>query len=337
MRTGRPAFVQNYMRAPDLLHAPVEVLRAEGVVSGMAAPLTKDDRLLGILYVFNRRPTRFDPSDADTLASFASQAAIAIDRARLIAEISEDRQELTAALQREHELERQREEFISVVAHDLRGPITVISGFVELLQRQPVEQHGGPKEERVLANIAASAERLKRMVSDLLDASRLEARRLELRREKVDLPVLVRDVVERVSELTKGHDVQFMVCGVLPPVDADPARVEQILSNLLSNAAKYSYPETPILVRVAPEPSEQPREALVSVTNQGVGVPSEEIPRLFSRFHRTAAVGVSGKPGLGLGLYITKGLVEAHGGRVWVESEPERTTTFFFTLPLAQG
>ncbi|TAK32161.1 MAG: GAF domain-containing protein [Chloroflexota bacterium] len=336
MRTGRPVIVDNYLRAPGLLRPPLDVMRDEGVISGIGAPMMKDGRLLGVLYVFNRRPTRFDPADADTLASFAGEAAIAIDRARLLAEINEDRQQLAAALQREQELERQREEFVSVVAHDLRGPITVISGFAELLLRQSPEQHGGPREEKALANIAASAERLKRMVSDLLDASRLEARRLELKRQKVDLARLMQDVVERVAELTKGHEVEVVCCEGLPPVDADPERVEQILSNLLSNAAKYSYPETPILVRVTPEPPEHPREALVAVTNEGVGVPPEEIPRLFSRFHRAPSAGASGKPGLGLGLYITKGLVEAHGGRVWVESEPGKTTTFCFTLPVVE-
>jgi signal transduction histidine kinase len=144
-----------------------------------------------------------------------------------------------------------------------------------------------------------------------------------------DLVALVRAVVERTAALTQGHPVRVDVAGEIPPLELDPERIEQILDNLLSNAAKYSYPTTEIVVEI-----ERCGAAVeVSVTNQGDGIAPEELPRLFRRFYRTVEARAGQVAGVGLGLYITKGLVEAHGGRIWAESTPGQTTTFRFTLP----
>ncbi len=120
------------------------------------------------------------------------------------------------------------------------------------------------------------------------------------------------------------------VRGDIPHVQADPDQIEQVLTNLLSNAGKYSYPDTEITVEVEP----RPREVMISVTNIGPGVLPEDRDKLFTRFHRTRQAQQEKVPGLGLGLYIAKGLVEAHGGRIWVESEPGKYATFRFTLPV---
>ena len=440
VQRGQAVIVDNCLRAPGLFHGPANVMRAEGLVSGIVAPLLKSGTLVGVLHVFNRRPTRFGQADARLLATFAGQAAIAIDRARLIFDIETARSHLSAVVEtmpagvvvidshgspimnraaasmlglaREdigHDLpagyevfragggtypledlllvrslrlgescageeiivrrrdeasahllvnsaplvdaagcitgavaaflditpikhlERMREEFISVVAHDLRNPIAVIAGYAALLERMPTERHSTPQEQRAVASIHTSAQRLGRMVADLLDASRIEACRLALDPECVDLARLVREVVERTAASTAGHPVQLVVPEALPMVWADPGRVEQILANLLSNAAKYSFPDTEVTVDLAPAAG----EVLVAVVNRGAGISPEERERLFTRFHRTRAAKEEKVPGLGLGLYITKGLVEAHGGRIWVESKPDERTTFRFTLPTA--
>lgn len=230
---------------------------------------------------------------------------------------------------RRSDFERLREEFIAVIAHDLRSPITTINLSVGLLDRVP---SGGPIAEReraMIANIRASARSLNRMVDDLVDASRIEAKRLTLKKEKVDLRRLVYDVIERAAGLTQGHNVKVNIPEATPAIEADPGRVEQILANLLSNAAKYSYPDSDIVVEAAA----MPLEMVISVTNYGPGIAPEEISRLFTRFYRTREA-VGARAGLGLGLYIAKGLVEVHGGRVWAESEIGKHTTFYFTLPL---
>ncbi|MBI2865262.1 MAG: GAF domain-containing protein [Chloroflexi bacterium] len=228
-------------------------------------------------------------------------------------------------------LERLREEFVSIVAHDLRTPINVITGFGELLSRDLEKKGMSAGERRAVAAIQNSARRLNHMVQDLLDASRLEARRLTLEKRPVDIPVLVQEVVERLSPMLSPHPLLISVQGTPPMVEADPGRIEQVLTNLLTNAAKYSPPETDIQVAVVAEP----QEVMVSVTDHGLGIAPDDIPKLFSRFFRTKEARASAHGGLGIGLYISKSLVEVHGGRMWIESEVGKGSTFYFALPAA--
>jgi signal transduction histidine kinase len=171
------------------------------------------------------------------------------------------------------------------------------------------------------------------MIGDLLDVSRIQAPRLELQRQITDVGGLVCDVVSRMATLVSDHPIRLETAEAIPASCVDPARIERVLSDLLSNAAKYSYPDNEILVNVAR------RYAVVevSLTNEGVGVPPDELPKLFSRYYRTE-VSRNGKAGgLGLGLYISKDLVEGHGGRIWVESVPGKKTTFCFTIPIMES
>ncbi|WP_437950732.1 PAS domain S-box protein [Sorangium sp. So ce296] len=222
------------------------------------------------------------------------------------------------------ELERMREEWTSIIAHDLRQPITNIVLKASLLAKQP---QSSDKAQHILA----SAMQLNRMISDLLDVSRLESHRLDLRPAEVDLPALIRATVERTADATKGHGLDVEVLDGIPPLLADSGRLEQVLTNLLSNAAKYGAPGTPIRIAV----ERRGDEVLVAVQNEGKGIAPEELPRLFARYYRTREAKAGGAAGLGLGLYIVRGLIEAHGGRVWAESAPGKTS-FQFTLPLPQ-
>lgn len=220
------------------------------------------------------------------------------------------------------EIERLREEWTSIIAHDLRQPITTIALKAALLARQAEcadkAQH-----------IVVSATQLNRMITDLLDVSRLESHRLELSCVEVDLPALVRATVERTADATKGHRVDVEVRGKVPQLLADPGRLEQVLTNLLSNAAKYGTPGTPIGITV----ERRGNQVFVAVENEGKDIAPDELPKLFARYFRTRDAKTGKASGLGLGLYIVKGLVEAHGGRIWAGSAGGRTR-FQFTLPL---
>jgi PAS domain S-box-containing protein len=227
-------------------------------------------------------------------------------------------------------LERLREEWMSVIAHDLRQPIGVIKTSAELLP----DLHTGaiPESERkITARIRSAATGLARMVDDMLDASRIEAHRLTLQRSAVSPVMMVRESVERLSQVNKDLRVELSHGADLDVVFADPVRVEQVVGNLLSNAVKYGDPAGKIDVRV----ERRDNEIEIAISNPGRGIPAEEIPTLFDRFARSAAARKSGVSGLGIGLYIARGLVEAHGGRIWAESVPGETTTFRFTLPVA--
>jgi signal transduction histidine kinase len=168
------------------------------------------------------------------------------------------------------------------------------------------------------------------MIRDLLDSSLVESRRLTLMRRRVNLAELVSDVVERNAGLTRNNVVTVTVRSKIPPVSADPGRIEQVLTNLLTNAAKYGDPRSNIDVTLDVEGD----TAKIGVSNRGPGIWPEDIPTVFNRFLRTRSAQQRTREGLGLGLYIAKGLVEAHGGRIWVESTPGDTTTFWFTLPI---
>ncbi len=223
------------------------------------------------------------------------------------------------------ELERLRAEWGSIVAHDLRQPLNVLGLRVDFLLRQLGQDAAARKS---LEQMRRSVRQLGRMAGDSMDLSSLEAHRLELVREPVDVAELARASVERLPE-EDGRPVGVHVRGSVPKCSADPDRVAQVMDNLLSNAVKYGTPNTPITVEVGPADG----GVSVAVTNEGPEIPPQDVPRLFARFER-ADRRRSAVKGVGLGLYITRGLVEAHGGRIGVVSQPGKTT-FEFVLPAA--
>lgn len=224
-------------------------------------------------------------------------------------------------------IERMREEWTSIVAHDLRQPLTTISTQGQILVRRL--RKAQPDLVRPSEHILAAANLLNRMVGDLLDVSTIETRRLSLQLRPVAMEELARKVVERLSQEVPNQLVTLESKGPLPEVHVDPERFEQIFANLLSNAAKYGDNLSEIRVVL----DHRDEGLVIEVINEGKGIPAEELPRLFTRFHRATGAKHSRVAGLGLGLYITRGLVEAHGGTISAESEPGRLTTFRITLP----
>lgn len=228
------------------------------------------------------------------------------------------------------ELEKQRAEWISLIAHDLRQPLTAIS-----LAAGALIHHArtlSPSQKRQTETILNSTGRLQKMIEDLLDVSRLEAKQLTLERREVDLVTLTREILERAAGLTQGRPVRLETEGTLPPLLLDPRRFEQVLGNLLSNAAQYGDPETEIQVRLC----KKEKEVEISVRHYGSPLPPEEQLKISPWLYRSPIHQTAKKTsGLGLGLYICRGLVEAHGGHFQAESTPDGITTFSFTLPLS--
>ncbi|MFO0578732.1 MAG: PAS domain S-box protein [Polyangia bacterium] len=226
------------------------------------------------------------------------------------------------------QLDRLRAEWNSVVAHDLRQPVSsilLIAQSVARRQREPSEYA------RLAGQIAQSAERLSGMINDLLDSSRLEAGQLSLTLRRTDLASLLRDSIERSELEVPDRRFELCIAGALPLLRVDGERITQVMDNLLSNAMKYGEPETPITVSA----EARAQQVEVRVTNTGSGITAEDLPHLFQRFHRTASARHSSIRGIGLGLYIVKQLVAAHGGQITVDSTPGGATTFAFTLPAA--
>ena len=220
-------------------------------------------------------------------------------------------------------LEQMHRTFTAMAAHELRNPIASIKGFAQLMRRR------GTYSERGAETIVDQAEQLGRLVNDLLDASLLDAAQLQLQRQPVDLAALVRTSAGRVTSIAEQHTVRVDAPRGMRSGHWDCGRLDQVLQNLLSNAIKYSPEGGEIMIQV----EDLGEQARVSVADRGMGIPAEVLPRLFERFYRTETAVASAIRGTGLGLYITRGLVEAHGGRIWVQSRPGEGSTFTFTLP----
>jgi signal transduction histidine kinase len=221
-------------------------------------------------------------------------------------------------------VERLQQEFIVMVTHDLKTPLTSIKGLAQLMLRR---QEYIPAS---LATIVSQSNHLERLINDLLDVAWMEAGRLELQFAPVDLCELARLAVSEAQSITSRHTIR-LVMNEQPIVhDWDGDRIRQVLQNLLSNAIKYSPRGGEIIVGVCDDPVA--RQACVSVRDQGLGIEPDLVPKLFSRFYRAKASLTAGE-GLGLGLYISRSLVMAHSGRITVDSTPGEGSVFTFSLP----
>jgi two-component system, NtrC family, sensor histidine kinase KinB len=228
-------------------------------------------------------------------------------------------------------LEQTKEEYLALISHDLRTPLTAVQAEAQLLQRQFVREGNAdsPHVKRTLA-IVANARRMNAMIQELLESSRLESGTMQLRSQPLELMQLISDIVDRVG----SHRVlvQPGPASQLTMVTADAERIERVLTNLITNALKYSPASSSVTIGV----EQLPDQAIVSVTDKGAGIAAEELSRLFQRFTRGRAGPKADVAGLGLGLYIARLIVEAHGGRLWAESELDKGSTFSFSLPIGE-
>ncbi|HZN14991.1 MAG TPA: ATP-binding protein [Acidimicrobiales bacterium] len=216
-------------------------------------------------------------------------------------------------------------EIVSTVSHELRSPLTSVKGYTSLLLNR-WDRLTDDQKRMMLEQVNHDADRVTRLITELLDISRLETGRLVLRRQMVDVASVATSVVEKLVMEYPDLDVALKFPDTLPRPYADPDKVEQVLSNLVENACKYGSPTGLLVTGELAD-----RQVAVSVSDKGDGIATEDLPRVFDKFFRRA----EGKPtGSGLGLWISRGLVEAHGGRLSATSIPGQGTTFRFTLPL---
>jgi PAS domain S-box-containing protein len=242
----------------------------------------------------------------------------ATDRKRAEAEQLELAREQAARAEAEEAL-RKRDQFLSIAAHELRNPVMVLTGAADLLRRAP--DHASvarERQERLLQQIAKAADRLAALTDDLLDISRIQLGQLPLRAERLDLTVFVRDLATRYQEqFDEQHRLAIAVPDTPCFVVVDPGRLEQVLVNLLDNANKYSPEGGPIEIAVRSEGT----SVLIQVRDEGIGLPPGAQETIFAPFAR--ADNTSGIPGMGLGLFICRNVVERHGGQIWAESPGE--------------
>jgi PAS domain S-box-containing protein len=229
-------------------------------------------------------------------------------------------------------LDQLKDDFISLVSHELRSPMTVITGAINTALTEA--ERLSPEETRqLLKDAALEADLLSNILGNLLELSRIQADRLSLHAEAISVKKIIQDAVNEVRRQSSAHRFIMNLPRKLPPVYADELRLERILYNLLENAVKYSPPSSKIRVSARPEKE----HLVIGVSDQGPGISLPDQVKLFESFQRLEESRPDGTRGVGLGLLVCRRLVEAHGGQIWVESEPGHGATFFFTMPLSRS
>jgi PAS domain S-box-containing protein len=288
----------------------------------LVLPLRTRREVLGALVIAANDPDRQMNDQKLPLAELiAERAAVAIENARLYTEQVEARRKLEG-------LSRIKDEFLSIASHELRTPVTSIKGYTQLARTLINEGDLGTSDE-YLGIALDQIERMSRLIFELLDVSRIETGRLEIRREDIEWEDFVRSVVRRHSTAISERTFHLDASSDGLVVEGDRDRLEQVLGNLLENAVKYSPDGSDIRVSVRAEDE----KVVTSVSDRGIGIPEDELNLVFERFHRGRQVSAANYGGLGLGLYISREIIDRHGGSIWVESREGAGTTFSVSLP----
>ncbi|MFZ0544512.1 MAG: GAF domain-containing protein [Candidatus Promineifilaceae bacterium] len=302
--------------------------------SELALPMRVRGRIIGALTVQSTEPNEFGPEVVNILQSMADQLAIAIENSRLFAQIQETLTEIQEANNRLRELDQLKTQFLANMSHELRTPLNSIIGFSRVI----LKGIDGPitaEQEEDLTSIHSSGQHLLSLINDILDVARIEAGKMTLAYEYVDVKEMATSVNATVRGLVKDKDIDldWQIEEGLPPVEADAIRLRQILLNFLSNAAKFT--ETGCISLFIFQ--EGPYHIHIAIQDTGIGIAEEDFDLLFEAFEQVDSSVTRSFGGTGLGLPITKKLVELHQGQVWVESEVGHGSVFHVMLPLSQS
>jgi signal transduction histidine kinase len=294
----------------------------ESAANAIFVPLKTEGKTIGVVVATNR-PGGFGPEEADALTMFADAASLLIQNARLYATLTGT----VAELQRSSRL---KDQFLQNVNHELRTPLTSIVGWTDLFEDDPIDPETLA---RGLRQIRQSSRLLLALIDDLLDLARLDRGTLALDWKAVALEDIVARTIETVRLMAEARGIRMLQAPLpeeMPAVRADPLRLQQILWNLMVNAIKFTPRHGRIILRVEREPERY----LVSVEDDGVGIPPLELPHVFERFRQVDGSATRSHPGMGIGLSLARDLVELHGGTIWAESEVGQGSRFIFSLPI---
>jgi signal transduction histidine kinase len=294
-----------------------------GYRSLLAVPLLLDQKIMGALTIYRRQTGGFASEVVNLLQTFATQSALAIQNARLFREIEDKSRQIEAA-------NRHKSEFLANMSHELRTPLNAIIGFSEVLGERMFGELN-EKQAEYTDDILSSGRHLLSLINEILDLSKVEAGRMELELATFDLPLAIDNARTFVRERATKHGINLDVTvdERLGDFVGDERKIKQVLLNLLSNAVKF----TPEGGRIGIKARQADGSVEISVSDTGIGIAPEDQPKIFEEFRQVGGDYAHKKEGTGLGLTLAKKFVELHGGKIWVESEVGRGSTFSFTLP----
>ncbi|MBM3132314.1 MAG: PAS domain S-box protein [Chloroflexi bacterium] len=318
-------FVESSPETMDIIgRNGFNTLKELNIKSGVFVPLVAREKTLGMMIAMTQGDRVFSPSERELLTTIGHAISTAIENAQLLQE--------TSRIRTLEEIDRLRTALLASVSHELRTPLTSIKGLASTLI-QPDVQWDPQTQKEFLTGIDQASDRLTRIVSDLMDMSKLEAGIMRMEKVQTTISVMVKELGDQLRDLTPNHGLEVDIPPGLPTLYVDEVRLGEVIINLVANAVAYSEEGTRIALRARRVGD----EVVVSVTDQGVGIPKEYQEKIFDRFYRLETTAGRKRGGSGLGLSISKGIVEAHGGRIWVESEVGKGSTFSFALPVAHA
>jgi signal transduction histidine kinase len=326
---GRAALGREPIQVPDISeehgYPPRmrEMLERFGFRASLAVPLLREDRIIGGLVVRRKSIGDFRPEVIELLKTFATQSVLAIQNARLFREIEEKSKQIEAA-------NRHKSEFLANMSHELRTPLNAIIGFSEVLGERMFGELN-EKQAEYTDDILSSGRHLLSLINEILDLSKVEAGRMELEVATFDLPLAIDNARTFVRERATKHGINLDVTvdERLGDFVGDERKIKQVLLNLLSNAVKF----TPEGGRIGIKARQADGSVEISVSDTGIGIAPEDQPKIFEEFRQVGSDYAHKVEGTGLGLTLAKKFVELHGGKIWVESEVGKGSTFSFTLP----
>ena len=310
-------------RDPSVPASARKVWDSMKIKAAMGAPMLWEGKGIGSIFVGRDRPGAFSDKDIALLKIFADQAVIAIQNARLVGEIQQKSQELEVA-------NKHKSAFLASMSHELRTPLNAIIGFSEVLLARLFGELNA-KQDDYLKDIHSSGRHLLNLINDVLDLSKVEAGRMELEPSQFDLHAALADAMTLIRERATKHGIRLDLTASpeLGAITADERKFKQILLNLLSNAVKF----TPDAGRVEVKATRDELGVRVAVSDTGIGIAPKDQEVVFEEFRQVGADYTSKSEGTGLGLALTRRFVELHGGRIWLESELGKGSTFYFTIP----
>ena len=302
----------------------LRTLRREGAQSFIDVPVRAQNEAFGIIQLASRTPCKFNPEEVNLLVTIGNQVGLAIQKVQLYDETKRQAAELEIA-------NKLQADFNAMIAHDLRSPLMSITGATEVMM-DGIFGEVNEEQRKWLGKILANGSSMVELVGDFLDVSKLEAGYVDIHAEATHLGELLERTLDNYLILAQNKNITIrkVVDPSMPPVHADARRLDQVLGNLISNAIKFTGEGGEIEVAVRTGET----EVTVWVRDNGAGIAADEIEYLFNKYHQASNSRDCGPKGTGLGLVICKMIVKAHGGKIWVESDVGKGSTFYFTLPL---
>ena len=319
METGEPRIINNletYLIDHPHSDSTQKIVR-EGMRSSFTCPLSALGKPIGFLFFTSMKSDTYVKTHQDIFIQIANQLSTIVEKSRYLQQLLE--------------LNELKNKFLGMAAHDLRNPLSTLKGFLALFLTDVLGEITADQRE-VLNEMNQASDIMLGLINDLLDVTAIETGNLQLKRKPTNIPQFLRAIQAsfRVHAKAKSIEIKLDLPVSLPVLHIDQARIKQVLTNLITNAVKYSYSHTFILLRV----KVFEKEVWIAVKDQGQGIPVEEMKYLFKDFSRTSVKPTAGEKSIGLGLAITRRIVEAHGGIIWVDSEIGKGSTFTFSLPI---